>query len=207
MKDILANSFVEYLNGRRQHIAGFTAAQVPSPVPYEATSSESFDLLDKAEPFVIGIGCGSVTYHNPQQRNIIAVNYEEFLNRLPSEVTKDMKRPDFIVYDMDNGKGDYFIINELSQGKPASKRNDAKLQMHSALKYFSADKETWKFISRRKARLCVFSCRTQFPQTPDGIADAFGINSKKLPKKVAIKFQPITKVGFEAFESDVIHIE
>ena len=203
MKTLLGNQYVKHLNDLKSHIPGFKPAQLPVSVHYETTDAKSFDLIDKKNPNITNTGSGSVTYHNNTCRHFVAVNYEELLNSLPECVSKGIKRPDFIVYD-ESDEGAYFIINELSQGKPASKRSDAKAQMHSALKLLKEVKGTDDFISKRQIRLCIFSCRSDFPDTPDGIADAFGINGKHLQDMVEIKFQPITKAGFKAYETDVV---
>lgn len=205
MKTILGNQFINHLNAIKKNVNGFRPVDIPADVPHESTQAECFDLIDKKDPNITSMGAGSVTYHNPEKVEVNVINYENFLNSLPEYISKGLKRPDFIAYDSDSDSN-FFIINELSQGKPANKRSDAKTQMHSALKLLMEIDESREFIRKRSHKLCVFSCRSQFPDTPENIADAFGLNAKKLPAKTPIKFQPITKVGFEAFESDIINL-
>lgn len=205
MKDLLSTVFISHLN-QRKPVDDSDKAPIPAVVPFQTTNEETFDLLDKVDPYFRQLGTGSVTYHNPSLLDIVAINYEQLLNSLPLAITKKLKRPDYLVYD-DAPDGRYFIINELSQGKPASKRNDAKLQMFNAVKTLSDIPQTKQWIDNRTDKWCVFSCRSSFPETPQGIADAFGMNGKNLPERVEIKFQPITKAGFSAFETDVITLE
>lgn len=201
MKDLLKEKLPAHLNGLKPHLDENQKANVPVSVPYLLTDDILFDLKDKQFPFILPLGNGSVTYHNEPRYKITVINYEELINSLPQTVTHNVRRPDFILYD---SVGNYFIINELSQGQPRSKRSDAKLQMSNAVKILKAIPEINSWIDARPNRLCFFSCRTSFPSTPQGIADAFGLNGKKLPERVEIKFQPITKAGFLAYESDVV---
>ena len=205
MKDLLSTQFVSHLNNRKD-IDEAEKATVPTEVPAQTTNAEVFDLLDKEENFFQPIGVGSVTYHNPSHLEIVVVNYEKLLNDLPEIVTKNLKRPDYIVFDSEKDDK-YIIINELSQGKPVSKRNDAKYQMSNAIKILMEVPDIQEWINKRPYRWCVFSCRNTFPETPEGIADAFGLNGKNLPERIELKFQPITKAGFTAFETDVIRLD
>lgn len=205
MKGLLSSVFISHLNARKP-FDDSEKASIPAEVPLQTSNDKIFDLLDKADPYFRPVGTGSVTYHNLSTLDIVAINYEQFLNNLPLPITKGLKRPDYLVFDS-NSNGKYFIVNELSQGKPASKRSDAKNQMFSAIKILNEVPQIKQWIDERPCKWCVFSCRASFPKTPEGIADAFGINGKNLPERVEIKFQPITKAGFSAFETDVITLD
>lgn len=204
MKDLLKYRLPAHLNGLKLLIDENLKAQIPITVPYQTSADVVFDLKDKSNPYILPIGEGYVTYHNEPCLEVVVINYEALINSMPQTVTRKLRRPDFVVYDT---SGKYIIINELSKGQPRSKRSDAKLQMSNAVKILNDIPDIKRWINSREHRLCIFSCRTSFPSTPQGIADAFGLNGKNLPEKVEIKFQPITKAGFSAYESDVVILE
>lgn len=204
IRRLLSITLPEYLNSNKSSHPEFEAASIPLPTRNETTDSKCFDIQDKSSTIIREEGLGSATYLNGCRHRWTFIDYEHLINSLPEVLQHNLRRPDFIGFD---NQGKYVIINELSQGKPANKRSKAKLQLSGAVQLLSSIPEIKQHLDSYICKWCVFSCRSEFPDTPNNMADAFGINHRLLPKRIPIKFQPITKYGFEAFETDLITIE
>lgn len=132
----------------------------------DVISDTNFDIQDLKPAIKQSLGTGSVTYNNPDRKIIAIIDYEDFLNRQPQQPkypsTMDvikalgLKKPDFILYDL--GTQSFFILNELSQSKnPRSKRKEAMIQLHNALKHFFKVPAITSFIANFTDKKCIFS--------------------------------------------------
>jgi hypothetical protein len=211
MDKLLQSDFIAYLKALNPNVKDIEIKNVRTDV----IDDTKFDIQDLKSTIKQALGTGSVTYNNPQNKLIAIVDYEDFLNKQPQQPTypsnKDviktlgLKKPDFIVYDL--GINSFFILNELSQsGNPSSKQKDAMQQLHNALMHFHKVTTIKTFIKSFPDRRCVFSNRNHPINSPDTIADPFEYIQKLLQPPIKLKFQPITKLGFELVETNVIDI-
>lgn len=200
MLTLLTTHLFDYLNNKRGHLCD-PAATVPGPPRHELTTDKQFDIVDKQQNIKQPVGSGTATYNNPNSRSITLIDFENFINSINDILTKGLKRPDFIAYDDAKLQ---FIINELSTGNPKSKLSDAKMQLSGAANLIESIPEIKNFIDSFAEKMCIFSCRQSFPPTPQNMAGAFGNSSQILPQIVSIKFQPITKLGYIAIQTDVV---
>ena len=200
MDNLLRSDFINYLKTLNRYVIDVDI------IRREETSDTHFDIQDLQETIIQEIGAGSATYNNRNNKQISIIDYEVFLNQQSNDVIKalELKKPDFIVYD--SGANSFFILNELSRGNPNNKRNDAKLQLNDALKHFYKVATIKTFINSFPDKRCVFSNRSEPINSPDAIADPFGYIQELLQPPIRLNFKPITKLGFELIETDVIDI-
>lgn len=206
MKSILKDKYIDYLVQLKSNAhPDLTVDKGSVVIRVETTEQQHFDLVDKQESIIVGLGKGSATYNNPTNKVVEVIDYEDLINQLPSECNKDIKRADFILYH-ENGT-DFFIINELSQSRNASnKRNKAILQLSDTVKHLLASVDTKVFIDKFDRKICIFSNKDRLIPVSDNPAKAFEAIKEYLPDPVPIKFQPITKAGFEAVETSTFEV-
>ena len=205
MKDILKNEFVDYLNSTKPLLTPPIDKTVLT-VRSEVTSDAYFDIIDRQATILVATGNGSASYKNVAKKRIEIIDYEDFINQLPAAHQKKVKRPDFIVYHIDGDS--FFILNELSQSASTkNKRNDAKLQLHNALLLLSRAAKSADFMSQFKNKVCVFANKERLIGVSNDAVKAFRAIEGYLPDPIAIKFQPITALGFKAIETAVVEIE
>ncbi len=205
MDSLLKNDFIVYLEAQLAYLGENAPVVVPvDTIRMEIIADSDFDIKDREAVIKQPVGRGSVTYRNPANKEIAVIDYENFLDAQSENVIKklELKKPDFIVYDKKTKT--HFIINELSQGDPNNKRNDAKIQMHNAAFHFSKVPNIQRFLDGFQKKLCVFSARKP-PSTPEGMADAFFMNNDFIPEPIVLKFQPISKLGYELIETSLIN--
>ena len=203
MDKLLQSDFINYLKTLNQNVKGIGIKDIRTDV----IDDTHFDIQDLKPTIKQELGTGSVTYNNLNKKLIAVIDYEDFLNKQPASVIKalGLKKPDFIVYDL--GTGSFFILNELSQSvNPKNKQNDAKLQLSDALKHFYRVDAIKAFIESFSDRRCVFSNRNHPINSPDTIAEPFGYIQELLLPPIKLDFQPITKLGFELIEVNVIDV-
>ena len=212
MNKLLQSDFIGYLKSLNPNVRDVDIKDVR----IEVITDTHFDIQDLKPTIKQKLGTGSAIYNNPNNKRIAIIDYEDFLNKQPQQpaypssqdIIKalELKKPDFIVYDL--GTNSFFILNELSQsGNSNNKRNDAKLQLYDALKHFYKVTTIKTFIKSFPDKRCVFSNRNPV-NSPDDIADSFEFIRKSLqlnpPEK--LNFQPITKLGFELIETNIIDV-
>ena len=203
MISLLKNQFVNYLNSRKPHLPPFNGSCLN--VRSESISDPCFDIMDKKETIAQPIGKGSATYNNPNGIVITFIDFEGFINQLPPDLQKDLKRCDFLAYDLEGLL--FFILNELSLSSSAkNKLSDAIKQLHQVVFYFYETSEIKDFISKYRRKQCIFSNKHELIQTPDGVADAFNLIQGYLHEPIFHKYQPIEKLGFELIETAVINV-
>ncbi|GHT34282.1 hypothetical protein AGMMS49574_21460 [Bacteroidia bacterium] len=167
----------------------------------------NFDIQDKKATIKQPLGTGSATYNNPNNKIIVVVDYEHFLNQQPNDVIKalDLKKCDFIVYSLDGNS--FFILNELSLSSSSkNKINDARKQLHNALLHLSNTTAIKSFIDSFVDKKCVFSNKTKTIETPEDIAGSFDIIKSYLSEPIVHGFQPIEKLNFKLIETAIIDV-
>lgn len=205
MDDLLNNQFIDYINNiYRPHEPACSAIGVKS-LKTDVVNDSFFDIVDKQPKIKQPIGQGSATYNNKENKIIAFIDYEDFLNKLPANNTKDLKKCDFIAYDLDTNS--FFLLNELSQSNDAkNKFSDARKQLHNAIFNFSKTPDIQSLIFTFERRLCIFSNKTSIIATPENMADAFDAVKKYLPEPIVHDFQPITKLNFKFIETAIVDI-
>jgi len=204
MIDLLKNQFISYLIGSKVHLPYFESDKLN--VKAEIISEIHFDIMDKAVSICQALNSGSATYYNPESKFIQFIDFEDFVNQLPFDLSKDIKRCDFIAYDK-NGKT-FFLLNELSQSTTSkSKLNDARQQLHRAAFIFSSINDIKTFMDKFQSKKCIFSNKTKLlSSTPEHVADAFSEIQNYLPEPIIHNYQPITKLGFELIETAIVEV-
>ena len=203
MDKLLQSDFIDYLKILDPNVKNIKIGYIRTDV----IDDKHFDIQDLQPTIKQILGTGSVTYNNPLSKIIAIVDYEDFLNKQPASVIKalELRKPDFIVYNL--GTKSFFILNELSQSKnPKNKQNDAILQLNDALKHFYRVTAIKTFIDSFSNKRCIFSNRNHPINSPDTIADPFEYIQGLLQPPIKLNFQPITKLGFELIETNVIDV-
>lgn len=201
---LLKDQYISYLNSKRANFPPFDGAALC--LKTEVASDVHFDIMDKQATICLPIGKGSATYHNPQKKKILFIDYEDFINKLPPNLVHEIKRCDFIAYEINRGLS-FFILNELSQSSSAkNKLNAARQQLHATALNLCKTPDIQSFINRFAIKKCVFSNKTQRINTPKNIANAFFRIQSYLPAPIIHNYQPITKLGFELIETAIIEV-
>lgn len=89
---------------------------------------------------------------------------------------------------------------------PRSKRKEAMIQLHNALKHFFKVPAITSFIANFTDKKCIFSNRYYPGQSPNALADPFEYIQQLLQPPKQINYQPITKLGFDLIETDAIDV-
>lgn len=204
MIELLKNQFISYLNSRKTNPIPFNATNLN--IRTEVISEIHFDIIDKKDTIRQPLNIGSATYHNTKGKAIKFIDYEDFVNQLPDNLQKGIKRCDFIAYDTVNAS--FFILNELSQsGSPKTKLSDARWQLEKTAFYFLNTPAIKNFIDRYDRKSCIFSNKQKLiSTTPNHVADAFSEIQNLLPDPIYHNFHPITKLGFELIETAIVEV-
>jgi hypothetical protein len=204
MTSLLLSEYINYLYSQRPLASPCNMDSLC--IKAEITSDEYFDIMDKLPAICQPLGTGSATYHNLDGKTIQFVDFEDFVNKLPADLVKGIKRCDFIAYD--TLYPTFFLLNELSQSTSSgNKLNDARQQLHSASFSFSQIPHISRFINTFEKKQCIFSNKQKLISiTPSHIADAFSEIQNYLPEPIRHKFQPITKLGFELIETAIVEV-
>jgi hypothetical protein len=171
-----------------------------------STTDDEFELAD-----ITPQGKGIAKYSNPTHKEVNSVNYENYINSLPSAFTTGRKRCDFIVYSSDLS---HFILNELTDTLPKyipdftqadgtpriGKRNQAILQLKQTLQDISSVTDIDNFIKKHSIRHCCFF-NTQ-THAPLGIVatNAFNRLASIAPNGYKMSNSAIEAFGFELWE-------
>ncbi len=200
LESLLVTDLVKYFDS--QNYKNFRGIKAPT----ESTKQFSFDLMDKTEPFIVEENSGSVTYKNPEEKTVFVTNYEEFIKTLPKNLQNGKKRCDFLVYQ--EGKTEFFILNELSQSKNIdSKESDALYQLHNSLETLLEVYSIKQKLDSCKQKLCIFSNKFKKIVSPLGMADAFNASFMTMPQKaVTFDYDAINNLGFIYYRANVIEL-
>jgi hypothetical protein len=204
MIELLKKQFIDYLNNKKAVSITFDEKSIN--VRTELISLTHFDIIDKKASICQPIGEGSATYRNLERKTITFIDFEDFINQLPEDLNKEVKRCDFIAYD--HLTKTVFILNELSLSASVSnKRSKALQQLHRAAFSFNEVLTINAFINTFNAKKCIFSNKHKLiPNTPNDIANAFSQIQSYLPEPIHLNYQPITKLGYELIETAIIEV-
>lgn len=201
MLDLLKNQYIDYLNSKKPHLTPFQGSALT--LKTEVTSDGHFDIMDQQPTICQPTGKGSATYHNPEEKVITFIDYEHFMNQLPADLQKGIKRCDFIAY----SEPAFFVLNELSQSStPKTKLSDARQQLHQTALNLSKTPHIASFMDAFEAKKCVFSNKNKLIPTPDNMAEAFSKIKDYLPDPIVHHYQPITKLGFQFIETATVEV-
>lgn len=204
MVELLKNQFISYLNSRKNEPIAFNQESVN--IKTELVSQTHFDIIDKKATICQPLGQGSATYRNLSEKEIRFIDFEDFINQLPENLSKEVKRCDFIAFDTKTNT--FFILNELSQSATAKdKKNKALQQLHRAAFYFNETPAINAFINTFQTKKCIFSNKHKLiSNTPNDIASAFSQIQNYLPDPIHLDYQPITKLGYELIETAIVEV-
>ena len=204
MIDLFKNYFIAYINNRKPSFPAFSPNNLN--VRFEDTAKKVFDIIDKKIRICQNANTGSATFHNLLCLKIRFIDYENIIDQLPDRLQWQLKRCDFIAYDIDGNS--FFILNELSQSNSSqTKLKDAIEQLYNTALHLTRVKEIKDFINTKEKHQCVFSNRNQtIINTPYGIADSFNIIENLLPNPIIHNNNRINNLGFDLIETDHIFI-
>ena len=182
--------------------------QVIGPFPevdmqYFDVADPSFDLVDcktGASPLV-NAHKGTVTYVNTNGYTLRFVRYDEYLSAYDeSKYSRGIGRCDYLAFDID-GRSDYFLLNELCEGKLQNKKQAGTNELSRTLQFLSGSTRLKNEMTSYKQRLCFLSVKEQLVLSPEGMADAFNNALRIIPPVYTLADGRITKAGFQAFVS------
>ena len=202
MKNLLENDFINH------HCPTARAT-----VNVVSINDVDFDLDDKAA-LVCSPGSGVAKYSNPNRREVNVVNYESFINSLPTRFKEKRKKCDLIVYTSDFS---FFLLNELTETNPQyvpdfiqpidglrriGKRNHAISQLKQTLEDISEVSAIDTFIKKHKTKHCCFFNKPQLPPIGSSITAPVSFNSLSLitPYGIHTRNSDIESYGFEFWE-------
>ena len=145
------------------------------------------------------VGSGTGKYSNPNNKDVVIIDYDGFLTSLPHAFQQGKKRCDIIVYTSDNS---HIILNELKTGNPNSNTlNKAILQMFSTLTEIVRVPVISAFINNFNVKKCCYSNKQSASPSPTIIATlAFNrINSLTI-NGLKLSHPQIEALGFELYE-------
>lgn len=162
-----------------------------------------FDLVDckmGAVPLV-DTHKGTVTYVNANGYTLRFVRYDEYLSAYDeSKYSRGIGRCDYLAFDVD-GRSDYFLLNELCEGKLQNKKQAGTNELARTLQFLSGSTSLKNEMASYKQRVCYLSVKEQPVLSPVGMADAFNNAVRIIPPVYTLTDGRITKAGFQAYVS------
>jgi len=195
MKNLLERNFISHYG----LIASVT-------ISVDVKNDENFELID-----VTPVGTGTAKYCNPSHKEVSVINYESFVNSLPTVFQVGRKKCDFIVYTADFS---HFLLNELTDTQPQyvsdftrsdgtpviGKRNKAIFQLTQTLKDIADVPDINNFIKQYiTRRCCFFNTQTHAPSRIIAVI-AFGRLSSIALNGYKMSNPHIESYGFEFWE-------
>lgn len=174
MEQLLKSEVDDLLKGRQ------TRNQTIGPFPnvvmqHFDVSDATFGLVDcktEASPLV-NAHQGIVTYVNTNGYTLRFIRYDEYLSAYnESKYSRGIGRCDYLAFDVD-GRSDYFLLNELCEGKLQNKKQDGTNELARTLQFLSGSTRLKNELASYKQRLCFLSVKEQLVQSPGGMANAF----------------------------------
>ena len=166
-------------------------------------ADSSFDLVDcktGAAPLV-DAHKGTVTYVNTNGYTLRFVRYDEYLSAYDeSKYSRGLGRCDYLAFDVD-GRSDYFLLNELCEGKLQNKKQAGTNELARTLQFLTGSPRLKNEMATYKQRLCFLSVKEQPVLSPKGMADAFNNAVRIIPPVYTLTDGRITKAGFQAYVS------
>lgn len=162
-----------------------------------------FDLVDSKmgeSPFV-DANKGTVTYVNTNGYTLRFVRYDEYLSAYDkSNYSRGIGRCDYLAFDID-GRFDYFLLNELCEGKLQNKKQAGTHELARTLQFLSGSPRLKNVMASYKYRLCFLSVKEQLVLSPKRMADAFNDAVRIIPPIYTLTDGRISNAGFQAYVS------
>lgn len=168
---------------------------------YFDVADPTFDLVDckKGATPLVNAHEGTVTYVNSNGYKLRFVRYDEYLSAYDdSKYSRGIGRCDYLAFDTD-GRSDYFLLNELCEGKLQNKKQAGTDQLARTLQFLSGSTRLKSEMASYKQRLCYLSVKEQLVLSPKGMADAFNNAVRIIPPIYTLTDGRITKAGFQAY--------
>lgn len=166
-------------------------------------SDATFGLVDcktGASPLV-NVHQGIVTYVNTNGYTLRFIRYDEYLSAYnESKYSRGIGRCDYLVFDVD-GRFDYFLLNELCEGKLQNKKQDGTNELARTLQFLLGSPLLKDSMASYKQRLCFLSVKEQLVQSPGGMADPFNNAVRIIPPIYTLADRRISNAGFQAYVS------
>lgn len=167
-------------------------------VPNETTHEEHFDLTDHENKMLVPYQTGNVSFDHSNQTEVVAVNYEKFLNGLSGTAfERGRKRCDFILYESGGSGDSFFLLNEqtstlgttdnlskpiLDKAKnvvyPGGKYEKVEIQLTETLKTLIAVAGIRAFIDKYKLKICLMSYVITPKQQEDASSARYAFSSR-----------------------------
>ena len=161
----------------------------------------TFDLVDcktEASPLV-NAHQGIVTYVNTNGYTLRFIRYDEYLSAYnESKYSRGIGRCDYLAFDVD-GRSDYFLLNELCEGKLQNKKQDGTNELARTLQFLLGSTRLKNELASYKQRLCFLSVKEQLILSPAGMADAFNNAVRIIPPVYTLTDKRIFNAGFQAY--------
>lgn len=202
MEQLLKSEVDGLLKGRQAR--NRTIGPFPNVVmQYFDVSDAAFDLVDckaGASPLV-NVHQGIVSYVNTNGYTLRFIRYDEYLSSYnESKYSRGIGRCDYLAFDVD-GQFDYFLLNELCEGKLQNKKQDGTNELARTLQFLSGSSRLKNGMASYKQRLCILSIKEQLIQSPEGMADAFNNAVRIIPPIYTLTDRRISNAGFQAYVS------
>ena len=117
-----------------------------------------------------------------------------------SKYSRGIGRCDYLAFDMD-GRSDYFLLNELCEGKLQNKKAAGTHELARTLQFLLGSARLNTEIASRKHRICYLSVKERPVKSPAGMADAFNNAARIIPPVYTLTDKRIVNAGFEAYVS------
>lgn len=163
----------------------------------------AFDLVDckTGAPPLVNAHQGIVSYVNTNGYTLRFIRYDEYLSAYDaSKYSRGIGRCDYLAFDVD-GRCDYFLLNELCEGKLQNKKQNGTNELARTLQFLSGSPHLKNGMASYKQRLCYLSVKEQLVQSPVGMADAFNNAVSIIPPLYTLTDGRISKAGFQAYVS------
>jgi hypothetical protein len=200
METLLKNDFI------KQYRLSVSSVNIIS----KQTNVSYFELKDDANLIYTTIDGGIAKYNNGNSLSVNVINYEAFIDSLPSVFHQNRERCDLIVY---TDLSQYFLLNELtdslakyvdpflnSNGHQQGKRIKAIGQLKSSLIDLTTVHTIKTFIDNFKEKRCCFFNKK--PNTPPVIIAVTAFNRVNTISQNGFKMSnpDIETFGFSLYE-------
>lgn len=214
----MKTEWLDIINAKRN--ATYPKWTTTPVVETEDTTCKVFDIVDTKDmgnPIVRPQNKGQATYFNGDDNHTYTLRFikaEEYINqfRILNSATggwmdwaRNMSRPDYIVYDLDNSRA-YFIIHELSVGSIQNKKAVAMKQLMNMVKMLYSAPKSKEFCQGFTNRLCYVSATGCVTASPCDVANGFMEAYNNLPDPLPLSNKSIENRGFIAFQSNVVKL-
>lgn len=208
MDQLLKNEVDGLLKKRQAHNKSIGSFPIVSLQCFDVDDG-LFDLVDSkagANP-VVKAHTGTVTYVNTNGYTLRFIKYDEYLSAYDaSKYSRGIGRCDYLAFDTD-GRLDYFLLNELCEGKLQNKKAAGIHELARTLQFLLGSALLKKEIALRKYRICYLSVKERLVKSPVGMADAFNNAVKIIPPIYTLTDKRISNAGFNAYVSCRIELD